>query len=121
MFCFTQSKIKKSRSGVKAMSDDKNAESKKETISKLERLKQRQKKINSDIRKEQNKENLLQRRADTRRKIIMGALALSHMEKDAEFRAVCERLQREGITKDTDRELFRLPPIPGKIKTETID
>jgi hypothetical protein len=34
------------------------------------------------------------------------------MEKDAEFRATCERLQREGIAKNADRELFGLDPIP---------
>ncbi len=97
------------------MSDDKNKADKPQ-LTKIERLKQRQKSINTQLRKEENKEKAKERKADTRRKIIMGALALSHMEKDAEFRATCERLQREGITRNTDRELFGLDPIPEESK-----
>jgi large subunit ribosomal protein L7/L12 len=97
------------------MSDDKNKADKPQ-LTKIERLKQRQKSIAAQLRKEENKEKAKERKADTRRKIIMGALALSHMEKDAEFRATCERLQREGITRNTDRELFGLDPIPEESK-----
>ena len=83
-------------------------------LTKIERMKQRQKKLTSDIRKEENKLKSQDRKDDTRRKIIMGALVFAHMEKDAEFKAICERLQREGIKSDTDRELFSLSPLEMK-------
>ena len=99
------------QNGVITMPDNKTTADKPQ-LTKLERLKQRQKSINAQLRKEENKEKANERKADTRRKIIMGALALSHMEKDAAFKATCERLQREGISKNADRELFGLEPIP---------
>jgi len=95
--------------------DENNAKDK--SLTKMERLKKRQAQINAQIHNEQNKEKAKMRKADTRRKIIMGALALSHMEKDAEFKATCERLQREGIKSDLDRALFGLSPLPEKSTT----
>jgi murein L,D-transpeptidase YcbB/YkuD len=92
-------------------------------LSKLEKLKKKKQEITAEIRKERNRENAQyrkqqniektkERKADTRRKIIAGALALSHMEKDAEFKAIMDRLLREGIKKNPERELFGLPPLP---------
>ncbi len=93
------------------MADEKNK------LNKLERLKERHKQISEQIKLEQNKRKSEERKKDTRRKILAGALALSHMEKDAEHKAKMERLLREGLTKSTDRELFGLSPLPeGKKK-----
>ncbi|MCK5867380.1 MAG: hypothetical protein KAG14_03195 [Mycoplasmataceae bacterium] len=83
----------------------------KPVLSKIERLKIKQGQLNAQIVKEKNKEKVKIRKADTRRKIIMGALSIAHMENDAEFRATCERLQQEGIKGDTDRALFNLEPL----------
>ncbi len=83
-------------------------------LSKLERLEKRKKEIQAQISREHNKEKSKVRKADTRRKIIMGALALSHMANDAQFRATCERLQHEGIKGDTDRALFNIPSLETK-------
>jgi hypothetical protein len=90
------------------------AETKKPQLTKIERMKQRQKKLASDIRKEENKLKNQDRKSDTRRKIIMGAIVIAHMKNDAEFRVVCERLQREGVKSDVDRALFNLEPLSKK-------
>jgi hypothetical protein len=55
------------------------------------------------------------RKADTRRKILIGALALEHWEKnrDSEFSRVLHRLADEYVTRPHDRALFpELAPLP---------
>lgn len=94
------------------MSSSNEKKAKRKHLTKLERLQQRQEKISSDIRKEKNKLNAQKRKDDTRRKIIMGALVFAHMEKDQDFKEICERLQQKGISSDLDRKLFGLSPIP---------
>jgi hypothetical protein len=96
------------------MAEETTAKSSKKKLTKLERLQQQQAKIAAQIRAEKNREKAQARKEDTRRKIIMGALVLSHMEKDETFRKECERLQREGIKKDVDRNLFGLPPLSAE-------
>jgi hypothetical protein len=46
------------------------------------------------------------RRADTRRKIIAGALALEHGEQDAEFGRQMAALLNRYVTRPSDRTLF---------------
>lgn len=56
-----------------------------------------------------------ERKADTRRKILIGALALEHWEKnrESEFGKVLHRLADEYVTRPHDRALFpELPPLP---------
>lgn len=50
------------------------------------------------------------RKDDTRRKIIAGALALEH--EDASFQATLKRLLSQYVTKEQDRKLFGLDPLP---------
>jgi hypothetical protein len=54
------------------------------------------------------------RKADTRRKVIAGALAIEHMEANApsEFGKVMLRLLDEYVTRPADRALF--PSLPAK-------
>ena len=54
-----------------------------------------------------------ERKADTRRKVIAGALALEHFEKnrDSEFGRVMLRLLDEYVVRPHDRALF--PDLPG--------
>lgn len=49
-----------------------------------------------------------QRKQDTRRKIIAGALALEHAEQDGQFGATLTKLLREHVTRPEDRKLFDL-------------
>ncbi len=54
------------------------------------------------------------RKLDTRRKIIAGALALEHMRYDGTFGAAFRELLDTYVTKDAERLLFGLPPIPDR-------
>lgn len=51
-----------------------------------------------------------ERRKDTRRKIVVGAVALATAERDPEFAAQLDRLLNRYVERDIDRELFELPP-----------
>lgn len=48
------------------------------------------------------------RRQDTRRKIIAGAIALEHAERDQFFANTLNKLLREHVTRPEDRKLFDL-------------
>lgn len=52
------------------------------------------------------------RKLDTRKKIIAGALALEHMQFDGRYGAAFRALIDEYVTRDQDRALFGLPPLP---------
>lgn len=52
-----------------------------------------------------------ERKLDTRRKIIAGALALEHMRYDPEFGARFRAILDEYVTREKERLLFGLPPI----------
>lgn len=88
----------------------------------LEALRQRQKQLASQIEALQARETARQRKADTRRKIIAGALALEHMEAnpDSEFARVLGRLLDRYVTRSADRALFpALPPVRDSNQPET--
>lgn len=53
-----------------------------------------------------------ERKLDTRRKIIAGALALEHILHDATYGRMFVRLLDTYVTRDGDRALFGLPPLP---------
>ena len=50
------------------------------------------------------------RRLDTRRKIIAGAIALEHMKHDGAFASAFQSLLDRFVTKGPERGLFGLPP-----------
>lgn len=49
-----------------------------------------------------------ERKRDTRRKIIAGALALEHMSHNAAFNQTMKQLLHEHVTRQDDRKLFDL-------------
>lgn len=55
-----------------------------------------------------------QRKLDTRRKIIAGALALEHMDRnpDTEFARIMDRMIEQYTLGDRERALFNLSPLP---------
>lgn len=53
-----------------------------------------------------------ERKLDTRRKIIAGALALEHLQFDGRYGVVFRALIDTYVTRDQDRALFDLPPLP---------
>ena len=53
------------------------------------------------------------RKLDTRKKIIAGALALEHMQFDGRYGVAFRALIDEYVTRDQDRALFGLEPLPA--------
>ena len=78
---------------------------------KLTKLKQQQEQLARKIRLEQQRLATRDRKDDTRRKIIAGALALNHREKnpDSDFARKLNALLDEYVTKPHERALFGLP------------
>ena len=79
-----------------------------------ERIAAKEKKLSqlqAQIASEKARIRTQERKDDTRRKIIAGALALEH--KDVEFEATMRRLLDQYVIKPSDRALFDLPPLPA--------
>ncbi len=74
----------------------------------LAELEKKQAQLNARIQKKKAQVRGKQRKIDTRRKIIAGALALEHMAHDKEFGGTMKRLLLEHVTRPQDRELFDL-------------
>ncbi len=74
--------------------------------SKLEQLLKKQEELKAQIRKEKNKLSQAERKLDTRRKILLGALMMDMMKKgELDEKKILKRL--DGfLTKDIDRKLF---------------
>lgn len=75
---------------------------------KIEALRQKQAQIAAQLKAEEARQKDTDRKADTRRKVIAGALAVEHMEKNpaSEFARVMGRLLDEYVTRPADRALF---------------
>ena len=71
----------------------------------LQKLEEQKQKLSAKISKQKATLTAKKRKDDTRRKIIAGALALEHMEKDNGFRETMMRLLRDHV-KDKDKPLF---------------
>lgn len=77
---------------------------------KIAELEHQQDQLKARIQREKAKLKAAQRKADTRRKVIAGALALEHQ--DEAFQATLRHLLDAYVTRDADRALFDLPPLP---------
>lgn len=87
---------------------------------KLAELQKQEAQLKARIQRERARLRDQERKADTRRKIIAGALALEH--KDKTFQATLTKLLDEYVTRDADRALFGLDPIEtdaDKAETKT--
>ncbi len=91
------------------------------TDDKLVRLKARReallkeaKTLNDDIKKEEKKKQAAQRKAnrtaDTRRKVLIGAMELKKAENNPQYKAALYKELDSYLDEDRDRELFGLPP-----------
>ena len=77
------------------------------------RLEDKRRQIETQLRDLAAKERQEERRRDTRRKIIAGALALEHAAKNKDaFAEKLDRLIDEYVTKPDERALFGLDPLP---------
>jgi septal ring factor EnvC (AmiA/AmiB activator) len=74
----------------------------------LKQLKAKQQKIDARKRALEARHT---RTADTRRKILAGAIVLARLECDALVNAKFRQWLDESLTRDDDRALFQLPPV----------
>jgi hypothetical protein len=79
---------------------------------KLDNLIAKREAMNARIRQEQGRERSRQRREETRRKIIAGAIALN--EEDPAIRAWLYRTLGKVLVRKDERDLFALPPLPAE-------
>jgi hypothetical protein len=88
------------------------------TTDRLELLRQKRDQLDAQLKALEARNKLDERKADTRRKVIAGALALEHFEKnrDSEFGRVMFRLLDEYVVRPHDRALF-----PGLPRPETAE
>ena len=76
---------------------------------KLAALQQQKAQIDARIKAEAAKVRTAERKKDTRRKVIAGALALEHAQRDPAFRATLNKLIGENVPRPEDRALFDMP------------
>lgn len=81
----------------------------------VESLRQKRAQIDAQLQAAEARQKEQARKADTRRKVIAGALAVEHMEKnkDSEFARTMRRLLDEYVTRPADRRLFPDLPLLG--------
>jgi hypothetical protein len=77
---------------------------------KLIRLREKQKIIAAQIRREESRINAKKRKDDTRRKILVGAAILDKASRDEQYGKWLQRLLDGFLERDDDRALFDLPP-----------
>jgi hypothetical protein len=80
---------------------------------KLEKLKKQKQVLEARIRQEQGRENAKKRKLDTRRKILAGAVVLDEAERHPAYKNALYELLARFLTRDDDRALFGLPPLPA--------
>ena len=80
----------------------------KSTADRLKTLRDKREQLDAQLKALEARNKQAERKADTRRKVIAGALALEHYEKnpDSEFHRVMFRLLDEYVLRPHDRALF---------------
>ena len=87
-----------------------NVPTEKNRMDRKAKLLQKKDQIEAQLRDLNARERLRERKDDTRRKIIAGALALEHAEIDPGFQATLLKLLNRYVVRSQDRALFDLPP-----------
>jgi hypothetical protein len=77
---------------------------------KLQKLKQKREVLNARIQQIEARQNTLERKHETRRKILVGALFLDEYRKNDNMSELVEKMDKY-LERDSDRKLFDLPPI----------
>lgn len=78
---------------------------------KLAELEQQRRQIDERIKRESAKVKATERKNDTRRKILAGAVALAHADHDPSFRDALNQQIQKNVTRAEDRALFGLFPL----------
>lgn len=77
-------------------------------LSYLEKLKKQEQLLKARIQKAESRHKEQERKDDTRRKILLGALCLDKLRHDSNFAFINDELNT-FLTKNNDRKLFGLP------------
>ncbi len=80
----------------------------------LKQLKAKQHQIDTKRRTLETRKN---RKEDTRRKILLGAIVLARMERGEISESTVRQWLSAALTRSDDRSLFNLPPISTATKT----
>lgn len=78
-------------------------------MSNLEKLKERKKQIEATIKKIENVENTKKRKADARKKIIVGGTVLALAETDSKVRKWLDEMLDKAVKNLKDRAFLGLP------------
>jgi hypothetical protein len=79
---------------------------------KLKLLIEKRDAVNARIKREQGKLRTVERKSDTRRKVLAGAAVLEWAKKDNEFSSRLMTELKAFLVRDDDRALFDLAPLP---------
>ena len=79
--------------------------------SKLERLEKQRSQLEARIRAAKAKETQRERKADTRRKILVGACVMARMETNDLLRKDVMRWLEKDLKRDVDRAMFGWTPL----------
>lgn len=80
----------------------------------LEKLKAKRQAIDNRIKDIENRKNAANRKTENRRKFLAGSAVLSEAEKDPAYKKNLYSLLGRFLTREADRALFDLPPLPEK-------
>ena len=80
------------------------------TLSNIEKLKRQKQVLEARIQKAEALQKQRDRKADTRRKILLGAYFLDKLRKDGTLEAIKPELDN-FLTRNNDRALFGLPAL----------
>jgi large subunit ribosomal protein L7/L12 len=80
------------------------------TQERLKKLEDQKAALAARIAREKAKQSAADRKRDTRRKIIVGAIVLERCERDANFKEMIDTLLDRHAIRDKDRETLGLAP-----------
>ncbi|MBV9828312.1 MAG: hypothetical protein JO001_21985 [Alphaproteobacteria bacterium] len=89
----------------------------------LDLLRRKRDQLDAQLRALEARKKHAERKADTRRKVIAGALALEHLtaNRDSEFGRILFRLLDEYVVRPHDRALFDFLASPELVEPEQAD
>lgn len=77
-------------------------------LSQIEKLRLRKQKLEAQLQKAESRHKNIERRQDTRRKILLGAYYLDKIKNEGTLETIKHELN-DFLKRDSDRALFELP------------
>jgi large subunit ribosomal protein L7/L12 len=85
---------------------------------KLKKLQEQRDKLNKQILTLANRENAEKRKRENRKKVLVGAMMLDMVKKGEWQESELQRRMDAFLTRDAERALFDLQPLPKKAEAE---